>query len=260
MISIIISTYRSEYYKKIIDNIKKTIGEKFEIIPIHNPGIYSIAKAYNLGAQQAKYPYLVFVHEDVLFQTDNWGAILIKEINNDKNIGLIGVVGTKRIARYSLGWYNPFFADQLLSGHINQGINSWENFKYDDFSPNKKGSDNVISLDGVFLFTKKEIWNLNKFDEKIITNFHGYDLDYSLQIIDKGYKVIVNKNILLYHYSFLGKLDKNWLKANKLVLKKWHNILPRRTNDVKINSRLFLKTDMILFFRYLKCEIKFLIK
>lgn len=258
MISIIISTYNSDNYKKIANNIKQTIGLDFEIIPIENDNIYSMAEAYNMGAEKAKYQYLCFVHEDVIFQTNNWGCILIKNMEENKKIGLIGVVGTKRITRYSLGWYSSILSDKLLCGHLNQGLNSWKNYNYEKFSLNKKRLDYVISLDGFFLFTKKEIWVNNLFDEKIIKGFHGYDLDYCLQLANNGWKSVVNTDILLYHYS-LGKINKNWLKTNILILKKFKKILPYKTEDLKINKSILIIVDIIIFIKYYIYMFKYLI-
>ena len=120
--------------------------------------------------------------------------------------------------------------------------------------------DSVISLDGILLFTKKEIWLKNPFDEKIIQDLHGYDLDFSLQLASHGWEATVNKDLLLYHYSFLGKIDKNWLKANYLVLKKWRKALPLQTDDLMISRYSFLKADILLFIRYFKYQLKFFIR
>lgn len=256
MISIIISTYRQEYYQKIYSNIKETIGQVFEIIPIENVGKYSISEAYNLGAQKARYSYLCFVHEDVIFQTQNWGSILIKSIESDSKLGLIGVVGVKRLSKYSLGWFDPFLSKDLLTGHLNQGLNSWNKYRYEDFSPNKTGIDYVVGVDGLMLFAKKEIWESNNFDEKIILGFHGYDLDFSIKIINAGYKIAVDKNIIVYHYS-LGNNDKGWFDSTVLVLKKWRKFLPIKTKDLSINNYLLFFNDILLFSRLIKQKIKY---
>ena len=256
MISIVISTYKEENLKNIVKNITQTIGQKFEIIPIENQNKYSIARAYNIGAQKAQYPYICFVHEDVLFQTENWGIILINDIESNVKLGLLGIVGTKRLSKYSLGWCDPFLPNELLTGHLNQGLNSWDKYRYDDFSPNKTGLDEVVGVDGLILFTKKEIWEHNNFDEKLISGFHGYDLDFSIKIINAGYKIAVDKNIMLYHYS-LGKNDKIWLDSTISVLKKWRNFLPIKTNDLEASKFLITKDDILLFIRYIKNKIKY---
>ncbi|MFZ4648187.1 MAG: glycosyltransferase [Patescibacteria group bacterium] len=257
MISIIISTYREEHYQKIAKNIKETIGQDFEIIPIENKGTYSIAEAYNLGAQKARYPFLCFVHEDIVFQTNNWGQILLKIMDGNNKIGLIGVAGTKLITKYSLGWHSSICAKKFLRGQLNQGKNSYEEGYYENFFPDGPPIDKVTSLDGIFLFTKKEIWQNNNFDEKIIKGFHGYDLDFSLQVVNRGYEAVITKDILLHHYSYLGKINKDWFETNKRILKKWKQILPKTTDDLRLNKLLLCKINILFFIRYLKYQIKF---
>lgn len=258
MISIVVSTHNPEHYRIMQKSASETIGVEFEIIPIENYGTYSIAEAYNMGAKMAKYKYICFVHEDVIFETNNWGLILANMMDDDSKLGLIGAVGAKRLSRYSLGWCNPFLLETLC-GHLNQGFNSWDNYVYEDYSPNKSGIDYVVALDGFFLFTKKEFWEENNFDVKVVKGFHGYDLDFSLQIASKGLKAAVNKNVLLCHYS-PGNNDKNWLYANCRVLRKWKRIFPLKTEDLKINDRTLYKTDLLLLFRYIKQKIKFIFK
>lgn len=76
MISIIICSKYSKINCELEQNIENTIGNMpFEIITINNSqNSYSIYQAYNKGIKEAKYPYLCFMHEDILFHTVNWGG------------------------------------------------------------------------------------------------------------------------------------------------------------------------------------------
>ena len=65
MLSIIICSISPERLQEISQNIHATIGVEHEIIAIDNrEKCWSIARAYNEGARQARYPYLFFVHEE----------------------------------------------------------------------------------------------------------------------------------------------------------------------------------------------------
>ena len=258
MISIIISTHRPEFYEKVAASIEQTIGEEFEIISIENNGQYSLSQAYNMGAERAQYQFLCFVHEDVLFETNNWGTELIRQIKSNKKIGLIGIVGSKIFTRFSMGWYCPFYPEIFLTGHLNQGQNSWEKYKYENFSPVKEYLDEVVVLDGVFLFTTKKIWENNKFDEKLITGFHGYDIDFSMQIMSRGFKIFVDKSIILRHYS-LGKCDRRWFTAIKNVTQKWKTFLPVKASNVNIGYFSLLKMRILQFSLFVKSNIRFLL-
>ena len=53
MISIIVSSYRSEMFNALSSNIDRTIGNTiYEIIQVWNPNTMSIAQAYNKGAKE----------------------------------------------------------------------------------------------------------------------------------------------------------------------------------------------------------------
>ena len=58
MLSIIICSISPERLQEISQNIHATIGVEHEIIAIDNrEKCWSIARAYNEGARQARYPY-----------------------------------------------------------------------------------------------------------------------------------------------------------------------------------------------------------
>ena len=129
MISIIISTYNSVLFEKISQSIEKTIGVEYEIVPIENHAKYSLCEAYNLRFEKAKYKYLCFVHEDVVFLTQQWGSRLISIMKEDESIGLIGVAGTKFKSTYpNVSWgtgpyvtcfkRGHFYTDDELIGHL----------------------------------------------------------------------------------------------------------------------------------------------
>lgn len=75
MLSIIICSVDKQRLSNIQRNVAETIGDgvKYEIIAIDNSERKgSITSIYNEGARRAKYPCLLFVHEDVEFQTQDW--------------------------------------------------------------------------------------------------------------------------------------------------------------------------------------------
>ena len=105
MISIIISSFNKEYFEKLENNINITIGQiDYELIKIDNQGIMGICEAYNIGGSKAKFPYLIFCHEDIIFHTINWGEYLLKIFNSVIKIGLLGVLGGKYKPAYNSGW------------------------------------------------------------------------------------------------------------------------------------------------------------
>ncbi|HBR11511.1 MAG TPA: hypothetical protein DD740_04740 [Chryseobacterium sp.] len=74
MLSIIISSYQPDYFAALEKNIAETCGIPYEIVKIDNPGVMGICEAYNKGAALAQYENLLFLHEDVEFETKDWGG------------------------------------------------------------------------------------------------------------------------------------------------------------------------------------------
>ncbi|MFR9597332.1 MAG: glycosyltransferase, partial [Rikenellaceae bacterium] len=104
MVSIIVCSINPELAESFRENVLATIGVECEFIIFDNRGTgLGICEVYNRCAEQAKYDYLLFAHEDILFGTQNWGAIIIEKLS-DPTTGAIGFAGcTVKSKRYS-GW------------------------------------------------------------------------------------------------------------------------------------------------------------
>jgi hypothetical protein len=120
-------------------------------------------------------------------------------------------------------------------------------------NPFNENKAEVVALDGVFLAMTKGVWNENKYDEKLLKKFHGYDLDISLSIKQKR-KLFVVYDILLEHYS-PGIIDLNWMIEIIKVHKKWKKQLPQLVGERGINIGCVYKDS----WSRLKKNITFLI-
>ena len=121
-------------------------------------------------------------------------------------------------------------------------------------------------LDGLFIASTKAAWKETMFSEDYLTDFHGYDIDFSLKNFSLG-KVMVVYDILLEHFSF-GSFSKNWVETQMALTNKWYNQLPvaanmPRSKDKRIaeqkNLQEFLKILIRLDFDK-KVTIKYLIQ
>ncbi|GHT79500.1 hypothetical protein AGMMS50262_23280 [Bacteroidia bacterium] len=204
MISIIVSTYRKQYYEQLVQSIADTIGNiPYELVPIENHGEFSISKAYNLAAAKAKYPYLCFVHEDVVFETDNWGNIICEAFKKEIEIGAIGIAGGYKMY-LPTGW--------------GSGIDGWDQAHLYHFYGTDKTlihaypvtGSKVNVLDGVLIFTPRKVWEEFLFDETV-EGFHFYDIDYTYRVSRK-YKIRILDSLLITHFSS-GNFGKQWMLA-----------------------------------------------
>lgn len=235
MLSIIISSYKQHYFDALVENINDTIGEgiSFEIIQIWNPGKMGLCEAYNSGAEKAKYQNLLFIHEDILFQTQNWAAELIKTLQLP-DCGVIGIAGNPYYSFVPASWWNSKY-DKSNYIQTFSDKNSVFNDKV-NFSPGNE-IEEVKALDGVFLACKKSVYEEIKFDESI-TGFHGYDLIFSLKAAKK-YKNYVVSNILINHFSN-GNFSLEWLQTI-LKVRKIIGVFPNQINDRTIEFENFEK-------------------
>lgn len=202
MLSLIVSSHKAHYFEQLSKNVSNTIGIDcpYEIVEIWNPGKIGLCQAYNEAAQRAKYPYLLFLHEDVEFVTLNWGKKLLTHLQCPKT-GVIGLAGCSYVPNVPFAWWDNF-------EDTSRNIIQYDNERLlQSYLVSKKLLSAV--LDGVFLGCRKKIWEKYKFSNKL-QGFHGYDLDFTIRVANDYNNYIIN-DITLKHFSE-GKADHNWWK------------------------------------------------
>lgn len=236
MLSIIICSVSSLRLQEVQQSIQSTIGSNYayEIIAVDNrERNWPIAKVYNYAAQQANFPYLFFVHEDVKFHSLDWGNFIEKKLS-ETDCGLIGFAGSKvKLSSYS-GWTQAEAFDIM---HYYQRLDN----KLSIFGVLgvylQHPFEEVTVVDGFAMFVRKDVWVENKFDEQILTGFHCYDLDFSMQIARKYKNYVCCSNVLIEHFSN-GVFDAKWFAETiRLHVNKWNRFLPMKTDDVKLTKK-----------------------
>lgn len=226
MISVIICSIDKMLLEAVRRNITTTIGVEHEIIAINNLNSdKGICEVYNEGVALAKYPLLCFLHEDIKLTTDSWGKTVVDVFHEDK-VGLLGVAGSTYRSIVPSGWFPPHeFGTTSWRLNIIQGSrykNKAEKCEY--FNPRKESLSKVTCIDGVWFCTTKKIAQVIKFDNHLLSGFHGYDIDYSLAV-GQHYEILVSYDILLSHASD-GNFNDEWLKQIIKVQHKYREILP----------------------------------
>lgn len=224
MLSVIICSANPSLLASAKANIAATAGVPHEFIVIDNRnGQHGICSAYNAGGRQAQYPLLCFVHEDVRFETNNWGQIVCSLLSDPHN-GVIGVAGGDTISSVPSTWSVPAYSNEVnIIQHYKHTLAPEEHIKVTNQAL-PGAYKRVVALDGVFLCTRKEIFQAFEFDEKTFPAFHGYDVDFSFRV-GRHYQLVVTFDILIRHYSE-GKPDRTWLKSIYDFRNKWKDHLP----------------------------------
>lgn len=225
--------------KTFTENIEKTVGCEYELVVVDNTQThYPIAKAYNIGAAKAKYPYLLFAHEDIEFYTQGWGKTIEDKLK-EPDCGVIGFAGaTVKTKTYS-GWdcriYNKLYFN-YHSPHHNK-IDHYKKNQNSDF-------DQVVNLDGLAMFVRREVWEQYPFDEVNLTGFHCYDLDFSMTIA-RHYHNYVCQNVDVLHKSD-GSYSKEWTEATvRLHDEKWNEYLPLYVNKPAPNEMSLMEENTL---------------
>lgn len=236
MISIIISSYQPKFYDALEKNIEETIGIPYEIIKIENPGIMGICEAYNKGAEKAKFDYLLFLHEDVEFVTQDWGQKLISHLQQEQT-GCIGVAGSTYLPNVPFAWWDNFEDTLCNIIQCNKGV------VLRDYTLDKKTL--ATTLDGVFIACRRDVFNAFKFSRHI-NGFHAYDLDFSARVGSKYNNFVIN-DIKLKHFSE-GNPNVSWWEEIISARKLYH-----KPNNQKINK----KKELIYYLLFKKRLTKF---
>ena len=224
MISIIICSRQKDIPQKLYQNIDKTIGVDYEVIVIDNSkNEYCMCSAYNAGVKRARFPYLCFMHEDIIYMTKDWGMRVIDHLS-DTNTGIIGNFG----GHYIPDFFPAIYVDGPVTGKFIQGrtINGkylTNEVDYCNFC--KDGSIEVAVVDGMWFCASKSLFDQIRFDDVTFKGFHCYDLDICMQVHAIGKQVKVILDILVEHGS-PGNMDIKFYKQLNLWYEKWHANLP----------------------------------
>ncbi|WP_201986376.1 glycosyltransferase [Hymenobacter rubidus] len=207
MLSIIICSRDAVALAAVSENVALTIGIPYEVIGIDNSeGKYGICEAYNIGAAQAQYELLCFMHEDIRFHTLNWGKV-VATILNDPTVGVLGVTGGCYQVAAPAAWWGcglELCRENVLNvfpdGHKEMDLRNPEEVSLAD----------VAVVDGLWMCSRRETWQQYPFDSRTFTDFHFYDVDYCTEIYRHGLRVCVTFELLIEHHS-RGSVNTSWL-------------------------------------------------
>ena len=216
-ISVVVST------KKIDDDYVKHIRKMFshpktEIKIYENNGEFSLSQIYNRGLSESTNNIVVFIHDDLILETQNITPKLNKLFENNIDYGIIGIAGTTCLDNGK--WWHNGNAMQGQIKHQNNG-KTWRSDYSGTFGDTLK---EVVIVDGVFFAVSKD--RLKKqFDEEF-KGFHHYDLAFCFANFIEGVKIGVTTKIEIIHKS-LGEVNKEWEKNKLFFEAKYDKQLPQ---------------------------------
>jgi len=238
MITIGYSTRNSNpIYSEVL---KHTCGLKnVEVIEIVNDGIMSLSQAYNKILEQSSNDIVVLCHDDLEFDTNNWGNKLLKHFSKNSDYGIIGMAGTKYLPITGRWWDIP----HTMYGIVNH---KQENKKWTSTYSKDIGNkvEEVTLIDGLFISLDKRRIKHN-FDESF-NGFHFYDLAFCVPNFLSGVKIGVITDIRLTHLS-VGMTNEVWEQNRIKFSEKYKQHLPLDiTNQNKCESFIFCHDQDII--------------
>lgn len=239
--------------KKVDENfvnyIKKSVGiPNAEIIPIENPGKYSLTEAYNIILEKSTNDIVVFCHDDIYFEKNNWGNKVLKHFKRNPEYGILGVAGSTKLPKSGMWWEDKTRMRGIVN-HEHEG-KKWES-KYSKNLGNK--IDDVVLVDGLFFAIDKNKTKTN-FDESV-KGFHLYDVDFCFRNYLEDVKIGVIYDIRLTHKS-IGMTNQEWENNRIEFSEKYQDKLPVKISpDINIDSKIKVLLSSLLFKTYTGSEM-----
>ena len=196
--------------KKILENcLLKSIKNqttKVELILLDNRErrFKSAAEALNYGGEQAKGKYLIFVHQDMIFNSHQWTEKVERMLDKLPNFGVVGVAGKCENTK-------------SVITNIEHGIPKQAAGEIHIKKPEK-----VQTVDECLIIIPKTVFGILQFDEKVCSDWHLYAVDYCLSIKKLGFDSYVIP-IFAYHKSLGRSMSKKYFIILKKILKKHKN-------------------------------------
>jgi glycosyltransferase involved in cell wall biosynthesis len=247
MISVVFST--REENPKHKEHIMKTSGihKGLEVIQYINNGEYSLTEIYNRALKETTNDIVVFCHDDIIFETNNWGNKILNHFKRNSDYGVIGKAGTKYMPS-SGRWWDYGMTEVIGQVYHQHEGKKWLS-KYSESFGNK--IEDTIIVDGLFfVINKKNI--KNSFDENI-KGFHFYEIDFCFTNFLNGVKIGVISDIAITHLS-IGQTNQQW-EDNRVQFVEKHKenlpkIIPYTYNIKKVKDKEPLVSILMPIYNY----------
>jgi hypothetical protein len=188
------------------------------------PSVGSIFRSYNALLDKFSgrddLEALVLVHQDAEIVEPDFCAIVRRALA-DPEVGLVGCVGA--IGVRSIAWWEASVTcASFINRYDEHGGGDLPSFSWAwNDAPAYARVGEVETLDGFVLVVSPWVVENIRFDEQL-GEFHGYDLDFCLQVRDAGRKV-TTADFRAIHYRQLEMVPdpEDWIDAHVKLADKW---------------------------------------
>jgi Glycosyltransferase like family len=194
-----------------------------------HPASGTIFESYNAlldrAAERDDVEALVIAHQDTEIVSEDFAPVIRRALA-DPDVALVGCVGAVGVR--SIAWWEGSVTLASFSNRYDEhGGGDLPAFSWDrDEAPPYARTGEVEALDGFLLVMSPWAIRNVRFDETLGA-FHGYDLDYCLQVREAGRKVVTADVRAIHHRNLLILPDPDdWAEAHVRVTEKWYGRMP----------------------------------
>jgi hypothetical protein len=214
---------KPEVYRRCAEPGIRRVAEPDSVIEAM-PAIGSIFRSYNAlldtFSDRDDLEALVLVHQDAEIADERFCAT-IREALGDPGVGLVGCVGAVGVR--SIAWWEASVTcGSFINRYEEHGGGDVPSFSWSwSEAPAYARLGEVETLDGFVLVLPAWTVRNVRFDESI-GQFHGYDLDFCLQVRAAGRKVLTADFRAIHHRPLDMLPDaEEWIDAHIRVADKW---------------------------------------
>ena len=212
----IICTNSNVWLNECIKYINRLyIPDGYEVDILSVEMAISMASGYNEGMESTDAKYKIYIHQDVFIVNRFILYDILKIFNIDEKIGMIGVIGARRLSRDGVMWYGRRVGK--IAGFEEDDCDYSEyQYKLGD------GMEDVVCVDGCMIVTQYDLrWRDDLFDM-----WDFYDVSQGFEFRKAGYRVVVpeQKNAWIVHDSEYAKMD-NYNKYRKIFLNEYGGMI-----------------------------------
>lgn len=170
-----------QYYKECLHYINKlNVPDEYEIEIKSITNSKSIASGYNEAMNSSDAKYKIYLHQDIFIINENFLYDILYIFENNTDIGMIGVVGSKTVPVNAIWWESS----KKFGKVYDSSRGALSELKFNDV---KRRYEEVKIIDGVIMVTQYDLpWR-----EDIFDGYHFYDASQSIEFIKNGYKVVI---------------------------------------------------------------------
>lgn len=164
-----------------IEHLNIPSGFSVETIGIRN--VHCISKGYNDALRKTDAKYKVYINQNTLLINENFIYDILSLFKINKNIGMIGLAGTRKIA------FNGIW--KCSDDDVVASVFSIDNGKIKKFCAyDIKGDYEIVeAIDGLIMITQYDLmWR-----DDVFNDVYFYDMSQSFEFKRKGYDIIIPK-------------------------------------------------------------------